>query len=87
MNCQNIEQKNPFLTKLGYRLISFEEGMTDNPIEVYRREIWQRTVDGQLMQLERWLKDGKETHSKEYAANTAKARERRTNVLPQRLSA
>ena len=84
MNCQMIEQKNPLLVQNGYRLIDWEEGMTDNPIQYHRREIWQRFVNGTLMQLERWLTDGMVKNSKEYPANSDTARIRRSRVLPQK---
>ena len=82
MNCKGIEQKNPFLVRKGYRLISCEEGTTENPYQVHSREIWERTINGKVMQLERWLLDGVETNFCEYRADTHTARIRRSNVLP-----
>lgn len=88
MECQTIEQKNPLLVKLGYKLILVEEGITSNPIQTHSREIWERKVDGIVYQLERWLLDGKEKNSREYPANSETARIRRSRVLPMsRLSA
>ena len=89
MTCKDIEQKNPFLVRNGYRLISYEEGVTENPIQFHSREIWHRYIDGELFQLERWLLDGVEKNSREYRADTPTARIRRSNVLPSqsRLSA
>lgn len=86
MNCKDIEQKNPFLVRNGYKLVSCEEGTTKDPVQHHSREIWERYLNGELFQLERWLLDGVEKNSREYRANTPTAKLRRSNVLPSRLS-
>ena len=86
MKCKTIEQKNPLLVQLGYSFVSVEEGITENPIQIYSREVWERTVDGVVMQLERWLTDGVEKNSREYRADSVSAQIRRPNILPVHMS-